>query len=62
VYGVNTTIVAGANAFAPMLGASIAVGWGLRAIFVVAAGLFAVGGFFALWVIPSSAPAACRSK
>lgn len=62
VYGVNTTIVAGANALAPMLGASIAVWWGLRAIFVVAAGLFAVGGLFALWVMPSSAPAACRSK
>ena len=62
VYGVNTTIVAGANALAPMLGASIAVWWGLRAIFVVAAGLFAVGGLCALWLIPSSAPAACRSK
>jgi DHA1 family multidrug resistance protein-like MFS transporter len=40
VYGVSTTIVAAANALASMLGASVAVWWGLRSIFTVAAILF----------------------
>ena len=43
VYGVSTTIVAGANAMASMLGASVAVWWGLRSTFAVAAILFGLG-------------------
>lgn len=54
VYGVNTTIVAGAAALAPMIGASAAVWWGLRSIFVVASALFVAGGLVAAWLfIPS---------
>jgi len=54
VYGVGTTIIAVANALAPMLGAGVAIWWGLRPIFVVAAGLFALGGILALWLLPAS--------
>jgi MFS family permease len=56
MYGVNTTIVAGANALAPMIGASVAIWWGLRSIFLVATVLFALGGFVALWLLPASDP------
>ncbi len=56
VYGVNTTIVAAANALGPMLGASVAVWWGLRPIFVVAAGLFALTGTVAVGLLPRALP------
>jgi DHA1 family multidrug resistance protein-like MFS transporter len=56
VYGVNTTIVAGAAAMAPMLGASAAIWWGLRSIFVVASGLFVVGGLVAVRLLTSPGP------
>ncbi len=56
VYGVNTTIVAGANAVAPMLGASVAIWWGLRSIFVVASGLFVVGGLVAVRLLAAPDP------
>jgi DHA1 family multidrug resistance protein-like MFS transporter len=55
-FGVNTSIVGGANALAPMLGASAAVWWGLRSIFLVAAGLFAVGGLLTLWLFSHPKP------
>ncbi len=54
VYGVNTMIVAGANAFAPMLGASTAIWWGLRSVFLVAAALFLLSGLVTLWLLPSA--------
>ncbi len=53
VYGVNTTVVAGANSLAPLLGAGVAIAWGLRPVFLVAAGLFLLGGILALWLMPS---------
>jgi len=58
MYGVNTTIVAGANALAPMIGASVAIWWGLRSVFLAAAVLFALGGFVALWLLPAPDPCA----
>jgi DHA1 family multidrug resistance protein-like MFS transporter len=56
MYGVNTTIVAGANALAPIVGASAAIWWGLRSIFLVAAGLFVAGGLVAFWLLSSPDP------
>jgi len=58
VYGVNTTIVAGANALAPMLGASVAIWWGLRSIFVVASGLFVVADVVAVRLLSAPGPQA----
>jgi MFS family permease len=55
VYGLSTTIVAGANALASMMGAGVAVWWGLRSIFAVAAVLFGVGTLAAasLFFVPA---------
>ena len=54
VYGINTMIVAGANAFAPMIGASVAIWWGLRSTFLVASVFFLLCGLATLWLLPSS--------
>ncbi len=40
VYGVDTSVVAGANAVAPLMGASLAVALGYRATFVLAGAIF----------------------
>lgn len=56
VYGVNTTIVAGANSLAPMVGASAAIWWGLRSIFVVASALFVIGGLVAVRLLAAPSP------
>jgi DHA1 family multidrug resistance protein-like MFS transporter len=42
VYGVDTSIVAGANAAAPMIGAALAVSWGLPSVFLGAAAMYGV--------------------
>lgn len=50
VYGIDASVVSMANAAGPMLGASVAATWGLRAPFLVAAGVFfAVAGM--AWVL-----------
>lgn len=55
VYGLDTTVVAAANAVGPMLGASTAALMGLRAPFLAAAGLFSVAGLVAWRLIPRPA-------
>jgi DHA1 family multidrug resistance protein-like MFS transporter len=42
VYGVSTSIMAGANAVAPMLGAALTASWGLTSAFLGAATMYAV--------------------
>jgi DHA1 family multidrug resistance protein-like MFS transporter len=42
VYGVDTSVVAGANAVAPMIGAGMAASWGLTSVFLGAAAVYAV--------------------
>ncbi len=42
VYGVDTSLVAGANAIAPMIGAGLTTAWGLPAAFVGAAVMYAL--------------------
>lgn len=42
VYGVDTSVVAGANAVAPMIGAGLAASWGLRSVFLGAAAMYGV--------------------
>ena len=49
VYGISTTIVASANAIAPMIGAGIGVWLGLRPVFLVATLLFVVGGMIPIF-------------
>lgn len=52
VYGLDTTVVAAANAVGPMFGASTAALLGLRMPFAVAAVLFALAGLAAWRLIP----------
>jgi DHA1 family multidrug resistance protein-like MFS transporter len=52
VYGVDASIVSIANAIGPMLGASVAATWGLRAPFLLAAGAFWVATTMAWFLVP----------
>ncbi len=54
VYGVHTTVNAVATAIGPSLGAAVAVWFGLRATFVVAAAFFLAAAGVALRLIPHS--------
>jgi MFS family permease len=62
VYGVNTTIVAVANALAPTAGAGLAIWLGLSPLFYVAAGFFAVGGVMTWLFMPRPAEAPTAAK
>ncbi len=52
VYGVDTSVVAAANAAGPMLGATAAAGLGLRVPFLLAAGGFAMATGLAWLLVP----------
>ncbi len=52
VYGVDASIVSGANAVGPMLGAAVAATWGLRAPFLLAAGAFWAATVMAWFLVP----------
>jgi len=53
VYGVDASIVSTANAIGPMLGAAVAATWGLRAPFLLAAGIFALAAIMAWFLVPN---------
>lgn len=52
VYGVDASVVSASNAIGPMLGATVAANWGLRAPFVVAALAFALATLMAWALVP----------
>jgi MFS family permease len=54
VYGVDASVVAMANAVGPMLGATVAATLGLRAPFLLAAGLFLVATVLAWFLVPTA--------
>lgn len=54
VYGVDTSVVSGANALAPMLGAALAVAWGNRATFILGGGVLALAAMVGAWLLPQS--------
>jgi DHA1 family multidrug resistance protein-like MFS transporter len=56
VYGVDASVVAAANAVGPMLGSALAAWVGLRVPFLVAAGLFVLGGIAAAELVPRQSP------
>lgn len=58
VYGADTSVVAGANALAPMLGAAFAVAWGDRATFLLASGVFVLAALAVAWLFPQPRPSA----
>jgi DHA1 family multidrug resistance protein-like MFS transporter len=52
VYGLDTSVVSGANALGPMLGATLAVAWGNRATFVLGGGVLALAAIVVTWLLP----------
>ena len=54
VYGMDTSVVSTANAIGPMLGASIAAAFGLRAPFVLAAVTLAMAAGLTWWLLPKA--------
>lgn len=52
IYGLDTTVVSGANAVGPMLGAAAAVAWGNRAAFLLAGGFFVLAAGVVAWRVP----------
>jgi DHA1 family multidrug resistance protein-like MFS transporter len=54
VYGVDASVVAMANAVGPMLGATVAATLGLRAPFMLAAGLFFLATVMAWFLVPKA--------
>jgi DHA1 family multidrug resistance protein-like MFS transporter len=54
VYGVDSSVVAMANAVGPMLGASVAAAIGLRASFLLTAGIFALAAGLAWVMVPKT--------
>jgi DHA1 family multidrug resistance protein-like MFS transporter len=54
VYGIDSSVVAMANAVGPMLGATVAATLGLRAPFMLAAGLFFLATVMAWFLVPTA--------
>jgi DHA1 family multidrug resistance protein-like MFS transporter len=55
VYGVDTSMVAAANAIAPMLGAALAASWGLPSAFLGAAAMYGIATVVVAAVVPAQA-------
>ena len=56
IYGLDATAVSVANTLAPLTGAVVAVGLGLRAPFLFAAGVYGLATLMILWAIPNRRP------
>jgi DHA1 family multidrug resistance protein-like MFS transporter len=54
VYGVDASVVSAANAVGPMIGASIAAAVGLRAPFLLTAGVLALAVGLAIRLVPGN--------
>lgn len=62
VYGVDTSLVAAANAAAPMIGATLTASFGLSSAFLGAALLYGLGTLVAAIVVPGRRPAPAPSS
>lgn len=60
VYGFDNTVISGARAIAPLIGAAIVAGFGLRAIFIGTAFVYAVVGTLAILALPAARPLATK--
>jgi MFS family permease len=56
VYGVNTSLMAAANAVSPMIGATLTASWGLPSVFWGAAVMYGLGTAVAALVLPRGEP------
>jgi DHA1 family multidrug resistance protein-like MFS transporter len=57
VYGVDTSMMAAANAIAPMLGAALTASWGLSAAFLGAAAMYGLATLVVALTVPGNADA-----
>lgn len=63
VYGVDASVVSVANSLAPLIGAGVAVGWGLRAPFLLTAAAFGLATGLVMMLVPSqNSPAAVETE
>lgn len=62
VYGLDNSIVSAARAVAPMVGAGVAIWFGLRGTFVVAGLLFLAVAAVGLWLLPESFPVSVADR
>jgi DHA1 family multidrug resistance protein-like MFS transporter len=53
VYGVDTSLMAAANAVSPMIGATLATSWGLPSVFFGSAAVYGLGTAVAVLVLPA---------
>jgi DHA1 family multidrug resistance protein-like MFS transporter len=53
VYGLNTSVVAGAGAIAPMIGAGLTAAWGLPSAFIGAAVMYGIATVVAVITVPT---------
>ena len=60
VSGFDNTVISGARAIAPLIGAAIVAGFGLRAIFIGTAFVYAVVGTLAILALPAARPLATK--
>ena len=56
VFGLDNSIQAAARSVAPLIGAGVAMWFGLRAVFIAAALFYLIAGFLAAWRLPRSEP------
>ena len=56
VYGIDTSLVAGANAISPMIGATLTATFGLTSVFFGAATIYALATIVAALVVPKRDP------
>jgi DHA1 family multidrug resistance protein-like MFS transporter len=54
VYGLDNSINSGARALAPMIGVTVAIWFGYRAVFASVSLLYLAAGLAALWGLPRS--------
>jgi DHA1 family multidrug resistance protein-like MFS transporter len=52
VYGIDTSLMAAANAISPMFGAGLAASWGLPSVFIGSAAMYGVGTVVTALVVP----------
>lgn len=55
VYGLDSSVVSASRGIAPLVGAGVAIGLGLRGIFIVAAVIFLLTALGAIWGLPRRA-------
>lgn len=54
VYGLDNSVMSGARAVAPLIGAAVAINLGIREAFLITAGMFFIAAIVTVWRLPPS--------